>query len=49
MLLTNQKTINYENLLRSKKAYDDLNFASANVEVFLELKKTFLHLTFFWL
>lgn len=35
MLLTNQKTINYENLLAPMRGYDFLIFASANVVGFV--------------
>jgi uroporphyrinogen-III synthase len=35
MLLTNQKTINYENLLTPMRGYDFLIFASANVVSFV--------------
>lgn len=35
MLLTNQKTINYENLLAPIRGYDFLIFASANVASFI--------------
>ena len=35
MLLTNQKTINYENLLTPMRDYDFLIFQSTNVAVFV--------------
>lgn len=33
MLLTNQKTINYEKFITLNEAYDDFIFACANVEI----------------
>ena len=48
MLLTNQKTINYENLLAINKGNYSLIFASAKVLmfcVFLNEKQTLTHLT----
>jgi|GEM_PF-2196930 hypothetical protein len=42
MLLTNQKTINYENLLYKYEAYEYLIFASANVaSFFVDLQMKF--------
>lgn len=45
MLLTNQKTINYEKFITTTKAFNDLDFVSAKVGFNLILKNTNLCLT----
>ena len=47
MLLTNQKTINYEKFITLQQGYDYLVFASAKVSIFYNLKTFFQTLTQF--
>lgn len=47
MLLTNQKTINYENLLTINKGNYSLIFASANVLLFLNYSQQKINFNIF--